>query len=86
MYELGWALCCAGSEQLDAIALALASKAARGPVLARRIKSSVQLELGPPAISWEQSLEVERGAQMWSMGRKGDEAWSVNSKQPGSPS
>ncbi len=73
--ELGWAFACAPREELDALAGELVSVAAEDPVLARRIKASLQLELGT-AISWAQAVEIERGAQMWSMARKGEEAWS----------
>lgn len=74
-YELGWAVQCAPREDLDRLATELVGPAAQDPVLARRIKASLQLELGT-AVSWAQALEIERGAQMWSMARKGEEAWS----------
>lgn len=74
-YELGWAMQCAPREDLDRLAIELVGLAAQDPALARRIKASLQLELGT-AVSWAQALEIERGAQMWSMARKGEEAWS----------
>lgn len=76
MYELGWALRCAPREDLALIARQLVEQAAGDPALARRIKASLRLELGPPAISVSQAVELERGAQMWSLGRKGEDAWA----------
>lgn len=75
VHELGWAFACAPREDLDRLALELVGTAAQDPVLARRIKASFALELDTAA-SWAQALEIERGAQMWSMARKGEEAWS----------
>lgn len=77
MYELGWALECAPRERLDELAVELVAKAAADPELARRIKASLQLEVGAAGISVCQAVEIERGAQMWSLGRKGEEAWST---------
>ncbi|MBM0126195.1 enoyl-CoA hydratase-related protein [Pimelobacter simplex] len=75
IHELGWAHECAPRDDLDRIARELVATAAQDPALVRRIKASLQLELGA-TVSWAQSLEIERGAQMWSMARKGEEAWS----------
>jgi enoyl-CoA hydratase len=55
-------------------ALALAGEAARDPKLARRAVSTYRRELGPPPVSWEAALEIERGAQIWSMKRRFDAA------------
>ncbi|WP_198020153.1 enoyl-CoA hydratase/isomerase family protein [Nocardioides sp. J54] len=79
MHELGWAFRCAPREELDDLAREVVAVAAQDPVLTRRVKSSLQLELGAP-VGWAQALEVERGAQMWSMARKGEDAW--NSRGP----
>lgn len=57
-------------------ARALVAPAAEDPELTRRIHRSARLELGPPAVSWPSALEIERGVQMWSMSRKGQQAWS----------
>jgi enoyl-CoA hydratase len=51
-------------------ALELAHRPARDPELARATVRSFRLELGPPAIPWAASLEVERAIQMWSLRRK----------------
>lgn len=60
----------------------LVSLAAQDPVLTRRIKNSARLELGPPGVPWPAAVEIERGVQMWSMGRKGEAAWD---KKPAKP-
>ncbi|MDL9936204.1 enoyl-CoA hydratase-related protein [Gordonia sp. ABSL1-1] len=59
----------------------LTGPAARDPELTRRIMASARLELGPPAVSWSSALEIERGVQMWSMSRKGKQAWSSRGPQ-----
>jgi enoyl-CoA hydratase len=64
-------------------ALALVRGAAADPVLARRIKRSAVLELGPNAVSWAAAIELERGVQMWSMARKGGAGWNPPSTAPG---
>jgi enoyl-CoA hydratase len=56
-------------------ALALVEAAAADPALARRIKRSAGLGLGPNAVSWAAAVELERGVQMWSMARKGGAGW-----------
>ncbi len=61
---------------LDHAAAALVTRAAADPMLARRIKASARLELGPPGVDLATGLEVERGMQMWSLARKGAEGWA----------
>jgi enoyl-CoA hydratase len=56
-------------------ALKLVAGAAADPALARKVKRSAALQLGPPAVSWGAAVELERGAQMWSMARKGSRDW-----------
>ncbi|MER5181550.1 enoyl-CoA hydratase-related protein [Streptomyces sp. NPDC002896] len=68
-------------DMLDA-AEALVAKAAADPELARRIKNSAVLEVGPPAIPWTAAIEVERGVQMWSFGRKGRTGWDRKPSKP----
>ncbi|WP_431907497.1 enoyl-CoA hydratase-related protein [Nonomuraea jabiensis] len=60
----------------------LVDMAAADPPLARRIKQSATLELGPPAVSWPSALEIERGMQMWSLGRKGSQGWDRKPPKP----
>src|ERR1700730_1322565 len=62
-------------------ALALVEAAAADPALARRIKRSAVLELGPNAVSWAAAVELERGVQMWSMARKGGAAWQARASE-----
>jgi enoyl-CoA hydratase len=56
--------------------------AARDPMLSRRVKKSAVLELDDPAVSWGAAIELERGVQMWSLGRKGKAGWQ---RKPGKP-
>ena len=57
------------SDLVDGRALELATSAAEDPELARRTTASLRLELGPPPVSWAAALEIELGAQMWSLRR-----------------
>ncbi len=72
----GLAYAAVPAAELPALVAGLTGPAARDPELTRRIMSSARLELGPPAVGWPSALEIERGVQMWSMARKGREAWS----------
>ncbi|MFI8664475.1 enoyl-CoA hydratase-related protein [Rhodococcus qingshengii] len=56
-------------------ALRLLRGVSEDPDLARRIKRSAEVELGPQAVSWAAAVEVERGVQMWSLGRKTEAGW-----------
>jgi enoyl-CoA hydratase len=55
---------------VDAAALELARTPAADPELSRRTARSLRAVLGPPALPWSAALELERGAQMWSMRRR----------------
>jgi len=68
--ELGLAWAAVPKEDVLPRALALAAVPAADPELARRTAASVRMISGPPHLSWEAALEVERAAQMWSMRRK----------------
>jgi enoyl-CoA hydratase len=75
---LAWLACDAdtiGQQAMDIVAIP-----ARDPVLARRIKKSADLELGPAAVPWAAAIELERGVQMWSLSRKGEAGWSTPTK------
>ena len=74
---LAWLACHA--ETIGQCAIDLVAIPARDPVLARRIKKSADLELGPAAVPWAAAIEVERGVQMWSLSRKGDAVWRTRS-------
>lgn len=54
--------------------LELARAAAADPALARATARSMRAELGPPALSWDVALDVERAPQMWSMRRAQQQA------------
>jgi predicted DNA-binding transcriptional regulator YafY len=58
------------SEQVEERAVELARRAARDPQLARKATASLCTELGPPRLPWAAALEVERGAQLWSLRRR----------------
>src|ERR1700751_878811 len=45
----------------------LVALAAKDPELTRKVKRSLTLELGSAPVSWPAAVEIERGAQMWSM-------------------
>jgi enoyl-CoA hydratase len=53
----------------------LVALAVKDPQLTRRAKLSLTLELGSGPVSWPAAVEIERGAQMWSMARKGQQGW-----------
>ncbi|MGQ4267465.1 enoyl-CoA hydratase-related protein [Nocardiopsis changdeensis] len=73
----------APADELPALAGRLTAAAVADPELARRIKESARLELGPPGVPWPAALEIERGAQMWSMRRKGEAAWAARARGAG---
>lgn len=67
---LAWEVC--PPETIRERADEIVASAAQDPLLARRVKTSAVLELGPGAVSWRAAVELERGAQMWSFTRKGE--------------
>lgn len=69
-FELGMAWEAVTDEEVEPAALELARPVAADPALARRAARSMRLEVGPPAVAWPAGLEIERGAQMWSLGRR----------------
>jgi len=77
--ERGLAYAAYPAEELLPAAIELTGLAARDPQLTRRIKQSLTLELGASPVSWPAAVEIERGAQMWSMARKGREGWERRS-------
>jgi enoyl-CoA hydratase len=56
--------------QVEDRASDLARKAARDPRLARQTVATLRAEIGPPGMGWESAQEMERGRQMWSIGRR----------------
>ena len=68
--QLGLAWEALPADQVEARAAELARRPARDPQLARKATASLRTELGPPPLPWPAALEVERGAQLWSMRRR----------------
>src|SRR6185437_1405924 len=68
--QLGLAWEAVPAEQVEDRAAELAQRAARDPELARKAIASLRTELGPPRLPWAAALEVERGAQLWSLRRR----------------
>ncbi len=68
--QLGLAWEALPSERVEERAAELARRAARDPQLARKATASLRTELGPPRLPWAAALEVERGAQLWSLRRR----------------
>ncbi|MGF0313401.1 enoyl-CoA hydratase-related protein [Rhodococcus sp. IEGM1428] len=73
---------CVDADRMDEEIAAMAKHAAADPDLARAIKNSIRLELGPPSVSLASALEIERGVQMWSLGRKGESGWARKPAKP----
>ena len=80
--RLGAAWKAVARESIGDVALDLVRVAAADPALARRLKRSASMELGPNAVSWSAAVELERGVQMWSMARRGDVGWKAESPPP----
>jgi enoyl-CoA hydratase len=68
--DLGLAWEAVDTGEVDDRARELARRVGRDPELARRVVRSMRQELGPPAVSWEAALEMERAPQMWSLRRR----------------
>ena len=69
-------------DQLLPAAIELCQLAASDPLLVRKIKASARLELEDPGLSWPAAVEVERGMQMWSLGRKQSHGWDERPAAP----
>lgn len=63
-------------------ALDMVALAASDPELTRRVKQSLTLELGAGTVPWPAAVEIERGAQMWSLARKGRAGWDRKPPKP----
>ncbi len=74
--ELGLAWECCEDTDVEAHAEALTVYAAADPTLARLAKTSMRVQLGPPAIAPQAGVELERAPQLWSFARKGRGGWS----------
>lgn len=51
-------------------ALALATRVARDPALARHLVASFRRETAPGGVPWDVAVELERSPQMWSLRRR----------------
>ena len=80
--EHGLAYAAHDAAELLPAALELVALAVKDPELTRRIKQSLTLELGSGTVSWPAAVEIERGAQMWSLARKGSEGWDRQAPKP----
>lgn len=69
-YDLGVAWDAVEDEEVEQRAMELARGVAKDPQLARRTVRTMRDELGPPGVSWAAAVEMERGAQMWSLRRR----------------
>lgn len=68
--ELGIAWKALPDDQVEDAAIEVAEKAAVDPELTRSALRTLRNELGPPAVSWEAAVQMERGIQMWSQRRR----------------
>ena len=68
--SLGLAWRAVPDEEVEPLAMELASRAARDPELAREAARSFRTEAGPPGIGWDAALHFERATQMWSQRRR----------------
>jgi enoyl-CoA hydratase len=80
--ERGLAYAAHDAAELLPAALELVAPAAKDTELTRRVKQSLTLELGSGTVSWPAAVEIERGAQMWSLARKGREGWDRKAPKP----
>jgi enoyl-CoA hydratase len=67
--QLGLAWDAVPAAEVTDRALELARRVARDPELARAVVATFRRELGPPRVSWDVAVQVERPSQMWSMRR-----------------
>jgi len=72
--EIGLAWNALDAADVDKRAFELARTAAADPELSRRVVKSMRRELGPPGVSWQVALDLERGSQMWSLRRRNTQA------------
>ncbi len=67
---LGLAWAAYDDEDVEPRALALATRVAKDPALARRMVGSFRRETVPGGVPWDVAVELERSPQMWSLRRK----------------
>lgn len=61
---------CVADEDTEDRALEIGRRVARDPLLARRVKRSLQLETQGEQLAWPAALELERGVQLWTQHRR----------------
>jgi len=67
---LGLAWAAYDDAEVEERALALATRVAADPDLARRTVASFRRETVPGGVSWDVAVEIERAPQMWSLRRR----------------
>lgn len=67
---LGLAWAAYDDEEVEPQAIAMATRVAKDPALARRLVTSFRLQTAPGGMAWAAAVEVERAPQMWSLRRK----------------
>jgi enoyl-CoA hydratase len=80
--ERGLAYAAFPAAELLPAAMELVALAARDPQLTRMVKQSLTLEFGAGPVLWPVGVEIERGAQMWSLARKGSAGWDRKPPKP----
>jgi enoyl-CoA hydratase len=68
--EIGLAWRAVPDEQVEDLALELASRPAKDPELSRAAVHSFRTELDRPGMGWDAALHFERATQMWSQRRR----------------
>lgn len=68
--QLGLAWESVPDDRVEPRAMELARAAADDPELSRQVVATFRAELGPPGVSWEAAIEMERGKQMWTQRRR----------------
>lgn len=68
--ETGLAWQAVPDDEVESRAFELAGRIAKDPVVARRVVRSFRLETDGPPLTWAAALEVERGVQVWTQGRR----------------
>lgn len=56
--------------EVEPRAMEFGGRAAKDPELVRHAIATFRAEVGPPAVSWDTAVEMERGVQMWSRRRR----------------
>lgn len=78
--ELGLAYVSVPDEDVEDEARRLAAVAGRDPKLTRAAIATLRTETGPPGVTWDAAVAMERGVQAWSLQRKGAAGWVAQSR------